>query len=69
MVAEMSQATRDSNGKLSLFLQRLYHLVCTSKSSSNVPDSQFTNQVPAKSQTTVAVHGSYSTKSFIVLVL
>ena len=30
-------------------------LICTSKSGFNVPDSQFTNQVPAKSQTTVAV--------------
>ena len=35
VVAEMSQATRDSNGKLPLFLKRLYYhliimLICTS---------------------------------------
>ena len=45
VVAKMSQATR---GKLPLFLQRLYHFICTLTSSL----TQFTNQVP---QTTVAV--------------
>ena len=66
VVAKMSQATRDSIGILT---KVSYIILCTSKSGFNVPNSQFTNQVPAISQTTVAVVVAVLKVLVLVLVL